>query len=310
MYNELSDFCHANFLAAWNDPSKTSFHEELHASTTQKTHSTMENLSSDELSSEASHSDDLTGYNLRRRMSQDTRKRAGTKSIRKGPNKQPKLRLSSMSTKSLTKHLHHVKKRLNGTTYDSHLSLRVVHAACSLQMEYLEAKSKNSGGRNGPPPPKVWDRVCKLFGVSSPTYSNIINKYLLSDEYHRTAYESAGKGNSERKDTRIPNTKQVVLEIRTFVRNERAQHKRVTGKQVLEFCINKGYIVIPKDDIGVYKKKEYATAYRTMRRWLERNNYKRGKRSGNIKMKEHVAIKRDLYLSVFLLIKLYQHKRN
>jgi len=73
----------------------------------------------------------------------------------------------------------------------------------------------------------------------------------------------------------------------------------VTGKQVLEFCINKGYIVIPKDDIGVYLKKEYATAYRTMRRWLERNNYKRGKRSGNIKMKEHVAIKRDLYLSAF-----------
>ena len=110
-----------------------------------------------------------------------------------------------------------------------------------------------------------------------------------------------GRGNFDKKETRIPETQAVVVSIREFVRVRRAKRQRTTAKQILEFCIGEGFLFIPKDkdDPDAYEKKAFETAYRSMRRWLQRNGYRRGKRSGNIVMKEHIALHRDLYLKAF-----------
>ena len=59
------------------------------------------------------------------------------------------------------------------------------------------------------------------------------------------------------------------------------ERRRVTGKQVLEYLLDCKYVSIPKED-GVYEKVPYESAYRAVRRWLNCNGIKRGKRTGNV----------------------------
>jgi hypothetical protein len=87
--------------------------------------------------------------------------------------------------------------------------------------------------------------------------------------------------------------------IRCFVQEERRERRQVTGRQVLDHLLELEYIHVPKDDTGLYKKTKLETAYRSCRRWLERHGYNRGRRKGNIVMKEHVALLRDQYLTKF-----------
>ena len=45
--------------------------------------------------------------------------------------------------------------------------------------------------------------------------------------------------------------------------------------------------------------RKHAAMLRGVQRWLKRNHYRRGKRSGNIVLKEHIAAKRDKFLIEF-----------
>jgi transposase len=64
--------------------------------------------------------------------------------------------------------------------------------------------------------------------------------------------------------------------------------------------IEKKIVKVPKDDCGFFDKKDFAAAQRATNRQLKKNGYHRGKRSDNIRLKEHVALKREQYLLEFI----------
>lgn len=246
--------------------------------------------------------DDISPYTLRRRPIGDGVAAGGTNSSGKRArndldNKPSSTRLPT-SVKSIAKSLDHLSKKLRGLEYDEKASLRIVYSVLSLQKEYLQNKQKKPEHyRAG----FVRKRACQLFGISEHTYGKIMRSYL-EDKPGKSLYTSGkGRGNFDRKQTRIPQTRSVVISVREYVRNRRSTRKRTTAKQVLEHCIEQGYIHVPKDkdDEEVYDKKAFDSAYRSMRRWLERNEYRRGRRTGNIVMKEQIALQRDVYLKAF-----------
>eukprot|EP00977_Amphora_coffeiformis_P022112 scaffold10488_cov92-Amphora_coffeaeformis.AAC.1 len=113
------------------------------------------------------------------------------------------------------------------------------------------------------------------------------------------SYSTGGRGGHSNKNTVIPQTKKTAVDIRTFVRDRRARKLRTTATQVLEYCQGEGgYLpALNPEDIDYAMK--HAAMLRGVQRWLQRNHYKRGKRSGNIVFKEHIAAKRDKYLIEF-----------
>ena len=142
-----------------------------------------------------------------------------------------------------------------------------------MQEDYLLEKRKCStqNGRTVKPA-KIRDRVCNLFGISAPTYCSIISSYLKDRTLNVSGKYGGGRsGNRSSKDTRIPDTKAVQIRIRDFVRGKRAKRERVTARQVLDFLAGEGLIAVEKNAEGVMDPKAFATAYRNVRRWLQKN---------------------------------------
>ena len=171
-----------------------------------------------------------------------------------------------------------VVKKLHGIDYNEATSLRIVHAALTLQEDWLREKRKRGHAlRATVPAPQVRDTVCHLFGVGSATYSKIMATYLT----HRDLYMSDRQGNWHAKAARLPQTKGMQILVREYVRNERRQRKRVTAKQVCDHLLEKKLLAVPMED-GIYDRAKYNTAYRCTRRWLGTQGYQRGRRRGNI----------------------------
>jgi transposase len=190
-----------------------------------------------------------------------------------------------------------VNRLLRKQDYNEGLSLRVIRAALTIQEDWLEECKKKGEGERGKriPKPNVRASVCRLFGVAPVTYGSIMGKYLN----HKEVYSSENGGNTRPKQTRIPMTKGVQVAVRNFVRGYRLQRKRVTGRQVLDFLVEKGFLVIQHEHTGGYEKESFRTAYRNVRLWMSYNGYKRGKRKGSIRFKDALIVERDLYLRAF-----------
>jgi hypothetical protein len=176
------------------------------------------------------------------------------------------------NAKQVSALLTHLKKRLVNKEYDRVSSDRVVHAALKLQLEHCKDRVKKPGVR--PPPPKVRETVCDLFGLSSTTYTKIMGEYFNGDR--KKSYVSGQKGNKAPKGTIVPQTKAVVVSIRSFVRDRRSKKERTTAVQVLEHCQSAGFIdpILPENP---HYKKTYDAALRAVQRWLSRNQYRRPK---------------------------------
>jgi hypothetical protein len=185
---------------------------------------TMVDSSDSEYEDEDGHFDDTTVYNLRNRSIEDAGEEGCTNSSRKASYEGLKPRLASQSVKSVAKSLEHVAKRLKSAPYDKNTSNRIIHAAYTMQLQYLRAKQKNTKGEKPPPKPRIRERVCELFGLSSRTYGKIMNAYLAEQEGRQIVetYQTGDKGNYRCKETRIPQAGAAVVAIREFVREERA----------------------------------------------------------------------------------------
>ena len=207
----------------------------------------------------------------------------------------PRLGLPT-SLKAVNPRLKSIQQRLRSQPCDDNLSLRVIHAALTLQKEHLEHVRKLGKDRKKAPTPRVRERVCDLFGMSPGTYTKVMRAYLGE----KKLYETGDRGNYSPKKTRVPRTKQVLCEVREFVRECRRDRRRVTARQVLDFLYDKRYITIKKDDNDMYEKKSLATAYRNVRQYLQKQNYRRGRRTGNLGLKPNQILLRDQYLKAFM----------
>ena len=246
--------------------------------------------------------EEVSPYILRRRPVEDGVAmgctNSGQKKAKTDTPDQPSCTRLPTNLKSISKCLDHLSRQLKGLEYDTKTSLRVVYSVLMLQKEYLTHKRKKPEYYKAG---FVRSRACELFGISTHTYGKIMKSYFAAQGSSQIYTSGKGRGNFDSKETRIPQTQACIIGIREFVRQRRAKRQRTTAKQILEFCIGENYILVPKDpdDPEAYAKKGFDTAYRSMRRWLQRNGYRRGKRSGNVMMKEHITLHRDLYLKAF-----------
>ena len=161
-------------------------------------------------------------------------------------------------------------------------------------MEFCKDKVKKDGWK--PPAPKVRERICEMFSVSPNTYSKIMKAFFDSVS---SPYATGGRGGHANENTLIPQTKKAVVDIRSFVRRRRALQIRTTATQILEYCQGEGGYLDPLDPNDPDYGRKHAAMLRGVQRWLKRNHYRRGKRSGNIVLKEHIAAKRDKFLIEF-----------
>lgn len=248
----------------------------------------------DDISCYSGHSETFLTPVLRRRPPEDVREVGSARSSRKkakqsDENQPVQIRLPT-NTRAVSAYLQHLKPKLKSQPYDRIASIRIVHAALTLQLEYCKAKVKKDGMKA--PPPRIRKQVCDLFACSPGTYTKIMKAFF---EKEAPTYETGARGGGFH-EMRIPQTGKAVISIRTFVRERRAKKLRTTAVQVLEFCQESG-LIDPLDILDPEYNKKYGAAQRATQRWLKRNHYKRGKRSGNIVMKEYIALKRDIYLT-------------
>lgn len=179
--------------------------------------------------------------------------------------------------------------------------MKIVHVALTLQLEYLERKAKDGEARGKRlQPARVKQKVCQYFGIGFDTYAKVMAAYCNGE----SAYDGGGtRGNWRAKTKRIPMTNKVRRLIREFVNLQRANRTRVTARQVLELLVREKLLGIPRNADGNFEKQQFATAYRNVRRLLQRLGYRRGKRSGNIALKAHVAAHRDEYLEEYFKLR-------
>lgn len=240
--------------------------------------------------------------NLRRRPPQDITEVVPARTAKKpryvANTTQTRISTNLRSVAALKKAL---TKQLRGTDITESLSLRVCRAAHSMQEDYLREKRKCSkqNGRKVKPA-KIRDRVCNLFGISASTYSSILTMYLKDRTvYVSGKYGDGRSGNRSAKETRIPDTRAVQIRVREFVRGKRAKRERVTARQVLDFLAVADLIVVETNEEGVMDPKAFQAAIRSVQRWLQKNSYNRGRRTGNLVMKESVILHKHRYLRRF-----------
>jgi hypothetical protein len=184
---------------------------------------------------------------------------------------------------------------LQGIDYDRNTSARIIVASLRFQKEYLLKKSKNKCKNT--PAPEVRNTVCRMLGVSPKVYTKIMSGYILHRSVYASGLDGQGRGgNSGAKSSRIPRTKSVSIAVREFVRGERKLQKLVTGREVLDFFIKEGILCIPMDPkMGVFVKKDFQTASRNVRRYLQDYGYRRGRRN-NIAPNQSMIAKRHEYV--------------
>ncbi|KAG7373531.1 DDE superfamily endonuclease [Nitzschia inconspicua] len=246
--------------------------------------------------------DSPPAHNLRRRPSERNSEVVPPRSAKK-PRYEPKTTQTRIPTnlQSILALKKSLSKKLRGTDITESLSLRVCKAAFLMQENYLHEKRKTST-KNGRKvkPARIQARICELFGISPPTYCAILSSYLKD----RTAYAS-GKlgdgrsGNKSAKETRIPDTLGVQILVREFIRGKCAKRERVTARQVLDYLVSVNIISVETGEDGVMIPKAFATAYRSVQRWLKKNFYNRCRRTGNLVMKESVILHKQRFLRRF-----------
>lgn len=190
-----------------------------------------------------------------------------------------------------------VQRHLNGTEYNLAISARMVSAALTMQVDYLEELRKMGQKRRQKlVKPAIRNTICRLFHVSPHTYSKIMTAFL-SD---RTIYEKKRGGNEGTPiNARIWPTQENVFVVRDFVRDYRLQRKRVTAVQVTAHLIEKGILEVPTDSLGPYKRKELHAAERCVQRFVRKIGYERGRKK-TLRPKADITAKRDIYLKKYM----------
>lgn len=126
----------------------------------------------------------------------------------------------------------------------------------------------------------------------------MIRAYFVNGQIYCSGKEGIGRsGNIMNKATRIPRTEGLKIAVRDFVRGRRLKKQRVTCRQVLDFLVHEGHIVIARDESGIYEKKKFSGAYRLVRKWVKNfAGYNQGKRTGNLVPTPQNIMKKHYYL--------------
>lgn len=182
----------------------------------------------------------------------------------------------------------------------------IAHAYAMLSIERLEPASPRER-----PCPHLTEPAQKstaaVLGVSTRTVSKAVRwvrEAAATEAGSRDRVAVTGRTGARgrgSKRTRVPDTPQVGVKVRQFVRKMRGEHRRVTGRQVMEFLVDEGHLEVPRavpvSGAGASAdRKALAAAQRATNRWLARRGYSRGQRGGSVAVKdEHAAWLAEYY---------------
>lgn len=145
--------------------------------------------------------------------------------------------------------------------------------------------------------------TANLLGRSVATVSAVVKGWtdaIAEKQLPCDAVEMrANRGNRQAKVTRVPNTREMYVKVRNFVREERMNHKRVTAAQVMEFLIEDKVLDVEVGQGNIIPPKPYNAAIKATRRFLSRNGFLRHK-LGSVKVKPIVIEQRDAYVRVLM----------
>lgn len=92
----------------------------------------------------------------------------------------------------------------------------------------------------------------------------------------------------------------MVHAVRDFARKKRANREQVTSKDVLKFLIAEGHVSINGQVFGRPSTREFASALRVVQRFLCRNGFQRGSKTGAVRFNQQHVAARNEYLRVLL----------
>ena len=131
-------------------------------------------------------------------------------------------------------------------------------------------------------------RVAALLGYSTKTVG-----LVYRDWHHQQEIQVAmPPANRRPKQQRIPKSNDVLLAVRTLVREKRSRNERVVARHVLDLMRQRMWIVVDEQD-----PKAYASSLRCVRRYLSQHGYRRGDSTAlQVREKESVVVARIRYL--------------
>ena len=121
---------------------------------------------------------------------------------------------------------------------------------------------------------------------------------LLTPENFVLEKQSSEKNTQYR--IRIPNSSEVFYQVRDFVTYNRAARAHITATEVTAFMEQENIISIKYDENGQHEKLDYNAALRAVRRYLSRNQFKRGKATGKVLFNSQHVYRRNEYESTIL----------
>lgn len=154
----------------------------------------------------------------------------------------------------------------------------IIYAHRSLELAGAKANAKSPNKR--PKGVYAQAKVVEMLGYSSTTVASVMAEWKRSKQ----VAESAGPGNRTAKAKRVPELRCIVTGVRKFVRDRRRNRQRTVAKDVLEYLIDQGLLVVGE---GSHAKK---VALRAVQRFLQRQGYRRGSRPGSMGIQEKASL--------------------
>ena len=147
-------------------------------------------------------------------------------------------------------------------------------------------------------------RTARLFGRATSTVARIVyawNKVIKDspdgdNNQIRTALRPGQPGNRTSKSRHIPGSNELFYKIWDYIQRKRIHCEKITSREVLNFLIGEGICTIEIDDNGVHIQKGYDAALRAVQRYLQRNGFQRGKRTGSIRINPNHVAWRNSYI--------------
>ncbi len=103
-------------------------------------------------------------------------------------------------------------------------------------------------------------------------------------------------GNKKAHLTSIPSAQAVFVEVRDFVPAKCSNYDRVTATHIFHFLKSKNVIANCQSNSNSENNVSDNSSIRTVQRWLLKNVFKRGAKSGNNGLKYHIIAWRNSYL--------------
>ena len=182
-------------------------------------------------------------------------------------------------------------------------TIDILHVYFAVYKKHHEAVAKTGRSK----PAEAVEQTALLLGRAKATVAAVVKQWsdaaARAPSAQSTVNEAdalrsrTARGNFNDKAARVPHARNVYHMVRDHVREKRMLHERITATQVMEFLMSKGIVRVAVDTAGLHVKSDYEAALRATRKYLQREGFRRGMKTGKLSINPKHIAQRDQYLS-------------